>query len=257
MKKILVVTDFSNASKNALIYAKELAIINESIIIVYNPHKPLIILDKFNINELVQPTDINAGDVKLLLEENELVKEILLIQKNENVDLLIMGINGVEFEPESTFKKIISNLMKVTAIPLIIIPEKMCYQKIEKIAFAVDFILDNELEMHKSIKEFLLCINPKIFVLNVVKENAEIMNDRKISEYNVEKYFENESHIYSFIENNDLINGLKDFISSNKIDIMAMLPHKHSFLQNILTESKTKKMAFNTNIPLVIFPMGN
>ena len=106
-------------------------------------------------------------------------------------------------------------------------------------------------------KDFLSRIKPQIFVLNVVKENAEIMKDRIISENNIEKYFENEKHIYSFIENNNLINGLNDFISCNNIDMITMLPHNHNFLENIFIESQTKKMMFNTTIPLIIFPLAN
>jgi hypothetical protein len=71
----------------------------------------------------------------------------------------------------------------------------------------------------------------------------------------VEKYFENKEHLYCFLEDNNMIRGLKDFVSWNKIDLMVMMPRDRNLLGKIFEESKTKKMAFNTEIPLLILPM--
>ncbi len=263
MKKILFINDFSNASKNALTYAKHLANITKSQIISYNP---LTSHNKLNKIELAIDENLcedkteylsysNNENTKLVINEDAIIKEILLIENNENIDLVIIGINYGDKVGESIFKNIGINLMKETIVPLLVVPDKTIYSKIKSIAFAVDFILDNEIIMHKTIKDFLSCVNPKIIVLNVVKENAEIMTDRIVSEKNIEKYFENENHIYSFIENNDLILGLKDFISCNNIDMITMIPHKHNFLQNMFVRSKTNEMLNNTSIPLIVFPI--
>ena len=272
MKKILIATDFSNASKNASQYAIELAKISGAKIILYNvyiPHAPInegialeFVQDKKNRNRQLLESEAvflrkYGIEVEVLVNESERMSEILSIEKSRNVDLVVVGIQESEVLTGFTFANMITDLIKETIVPLIIIPEKSIFKKIERMAFAVDFNLETELEMHKPIKDLLQLFNPQIFILNVVKENEEIRPDKKVSEHNIEKYFENIEHIYSFIQHNDVANGLKEFISQNNIDLITMIPHKHNLFQNIFFESKTKQMVFNTKIPLIIFPVSN
>lgn len=271
MKKILVVTDFSEVAKNASLYAIELAKLSGAKVLLYDNSSENNLSSEINALTVIKDEEsklknglevdylnkLSDIDVELLETKEILIKGVLLIEKNENIDLVIMGVKESADLTGFIIGNIITDLIKETLVPLMIIPEATSFKKIKKIVFAVDFNLETELKMHKPVKDLLQFFNPEIFVLNVVKENEEIMPDNKISEYNIEKYFENESHIYSFIENNDLINGLKDFIFCNNIDMITMLPHNHNFLQNIFIESNTKKMVFNTPIPLIIFPLGN
>lgn len=106
-------------------------------------------------------------------------------------------------------------------------------------------------------KDLLKNFNPEIFVLNVVKKNESIGTGNDVSEYNTEKYFENINHIYSFIQSDNLTNGLKEFIAQNQIDMITMLPHKHNPLRSMFIDSNTKTMALCTNVPLFIFPINN
>ena len=269
MKKILVETDFSNASKTASIYAAELAKVSGAKIILHNSY----VSKEDQVPELLEHEKIknkqqleieanflrklNGIEVDTLITEDDSIKEILAIEVKDNIDLVIVGINKTEALTKYIFGSVITDLIAKTQVPVIVIPEESTFKRIERIVFAIDFNLETELEMHEAIKDLLQLFSPKIFVLNVVKENSKIRPDRKISEYNIEKYFDNEKHIYSFIQDNDLIHGLNEFILVNKIDIITILPHKHNLFENMFFESKTKEMAFNTTIPLIIFPMRN
>ncbi len=271
MKKILVATDFSNAAKNASIYAAELAKINGAKIILCNVYSQNDPVNDSKVSELVLDEKLERKkqlekeaailrnlcnvEVDFLETEGLPIKKILVIEEKENIDLVVIGMKESEALTGFIFGSLITDLIRETRIPIIIIPEKSIFKKIEKIAFAVDFNLEREMKMHKPIKDLLQLFNPEIFVLNVVKKNEEIRPDKKVSEFNIEKYFENRKHIYSFIQDDDLVHGLNEFIAQNKINIITMLPHKHNLFENIFYESKTKQMAFNTIIPLIIFPM--
>ena len=253
MKKILVVNDFSIAADNAVSYARKFASLNEAKIFLYETSvKNRLSYDIISLDAII-PENYKSGrengveinyskngnaEVKLLAKKNGLMEEILSIQKKEHIDLVIIGI-------------------KVTLAPILIIPERSRFKTIEKIAFTIDFKLEKELEMHNGMKDLLKMFNPEVFVLNVVKKNEAIGTGHELSEYNTEKYFENINHLYSFIQSDNLINGLKEFVSQNKIDMITMLPHKHNLLRSMFIDSNTEAMALRTNVPLIIFPINN
>ena len=47
---------------------------------------------------------------------------------------------------------------------------------------------------------------------------------------------------------------LDDFAIGNNIDLMAVIPHKHSFLERLIIESTTNKLIFHTHVPLLVMP---
>ena len=49
--------------------------------------------------------------------------------------------------------------------------------------------------------------------------------------------------------------NLKSWIDKNDIDILVMLTHKRSVLESIFNRSMTKKMSYNTEIPLLAIPV--
>ncbi len=271
MKTLLVVTDFSNASRNAALYACELGKSSHAKLLLY--HIPGNLTDdeqelkpvttEHDTEKLLKAEAvllIRQSNVKVdyLVKKSNSIDDLILLEKEGAIDLVIIGIKGLAPLNKLIFKGKLRDLIIKTRIPVIIIPEESSFRKINKIAFAIDFKLEKELSMHPSIKALLNLFDPKIVVINVVKENTEISpnNNKKVSENNIENYFGNRPHIYSFIENNDVIKGLTEFITINTIDMITMLPHKHHLLGKMLAESKTREMAFHTTIPLLLLPEG-
>ncbi len=273
MKKILVATDFSNAGKNAARYAVQLSKVTHGEIVLFNSNIPylsinegmvsgLIQNDKFANKEILEAEALalkNSTSVQIdfVASEGPAMQEILSIVESEDIDLVVVGMKESDALTGFVFGSLITDLIKESPVPIFVIPEKAIFKRIERIVFAIDFKLENEIRMHKLIKGLLQIFSPEIFILNVVKENATIRPDEKVSENNIERYFENIKHIYSFIENNDIVDGLNEFILQNKIDIITMLPHKHSLLQSVFVESKTKQMASNSTIPIIVLPITN
>ena len=46
--------------------------------------------------------------------------------------------------------------------------------------------------------------------------------------------------------------GLQQFIHKNHVDMMAILPHKHSFLERLFQSSLTRRAALEIEIPLLV-----
>jgi nucleotide-binding universal stress UspA family protein len=57
----------------------------------------------------------------------------------------------------------------------------------------------------------------------------------------------------SIIEHEDILNTLQKFVIDRSIDIIAMTTHKRNIITRLFYPSMTKKMLFQTDIPMLAF----
>lgn len=54
----------------------------------------------------------------------------------------------------------------------------------------------------------------------------------------------------------DFIESLQNYITENNVNVLAMDFHKRDFLQRIFNPGITRKMSYQTKIPLLAIPVG-
>lgn len=274
MKTILVPTDFSDASRNASRYAVNLAkSLNYKVLLFHVFNVPMLMDGEFSATEMTDLYELEQGHKQRLEEEAELLKkgtdvviehqsisgftvdEIAGIEEKEKPDLIVMGLSASGRISEFVFGSISTDVVRNTQTPVIIVPEASHFKEIKKIAFASDLKMECEMKMHEPLKDMIETFGAHIAILNVVKEQSDkIGKDDGVSGRRIEKYFENREHVYHFLENNDIIEGISEFIVNQQVDMVTMIPQKHNLIERIYKESNTKKMAFHVDIPLLTLP---
>jgi hypothetical protein len=66
--------------------------------------------------------------------------------------------------------------------------------------------------------------------------------------------FKSKLYVETVPEDKDITQALNDFIKKHHVNILAMMPHKHTLTERLLRKSETKDMIFNTGIPIVVLP---
>lgn len=82
---------------------------------------------------------------------------------------------------------------------------------------------------------------------------------RKLPLWKIKRKFFNELKVeidymktnLEMVQNENVINGIDDYVSKHKTDIIAMATHRRSLLGKIFDRSLTKQMAYHTRIPLL------
>lgn len=274
MKTILVPTDFSDASRNATRYALNLAkSLNYKVLLFHVFNMPMLASGEFSTTEMIDLHELEQDHIQRLEEEVELLKkgtdviiehksmsgftvdEIAGIEEREKPDLIVMGLSPSDRISEFVFGSTSTDVVKNSQTPVIIVPEASHFKEIKKIVFASDLRMECEMKMHEPLKDMIEAFNSGIAILNVVKEKSDkIGKDDGVSGRRIEKYFENREHIYHFLENNDIIEGISEFIVSQHVDMVTMIPQKHNLIERLFKESNTRKMAFHVDIPLLTLP---
>ncbi len=268
MKTILVPTDFSDASKKALDYAISLAGLMQAKIILYHAYHipvpttemPVMIispeeLEKNNSERLglfkKEVAKNAAVEIECITSPGFAVDEICEIALEKDVNLIVMGITGTSKLEHIILGSVTTGVLKDSKKPLLIIPDNATYKTPKKIAFACDYHDPIGISHIQQLKYFVKLFDAELFVIHVELPDEKILVKEAISGVRLEDELEGISHSLHFPTHTNIIDGLNEFQQSHQIDLLIMIPKKHSLISRIFHSSNTKQMAFHTHIPIL------
>lgn len=256
MKKIntiLVPYNFTSISRRALEYTLEFVGLDEEITILL-AH----ITDDGNVNTIETAFDVIKnemantfrGTIKSVIRKGSLTEALLGIQKEETIDLVVMGTSG---NPSSDVNNTVDLALEIDDCPVIAIPDTETEFEIKKIAL----ILGKDKIQDRAVLETLLKItrrfNAKVIVLTIQNEEGiyGYSENDESNENLLEYYLENFYSHHSFIENPDIVQGVMDYVEKHAIDMIAILPRNHA-KEEVRSEGLlTKELTFASKVPVL------
>lgn len=272
MKTIIVPTDFSETSENALNYAIELAkVIDATIVLLHvcefqsskngfgSNIKPELVEKN---NRILQQLDQHLKstdppiEFELCIRSKFIVKKIVEIAIEKRAELIVFGISETGIFEESVVGNNTSKAISNLVTPILMIPAKTKFKIPSKIIFAADF---SELKNNRpltALLNFITFFNSRLFIVNV-KGNDEKTPSKKIAAFiNVRKILRKVNYSIHLAVNDSVVDGINDFVKEVDAEIVAIIPHKHNFFYNLFRSSKTKKMSIQSHVPLLALPEG-
>jgi len=271
MKTILVPTDFSDVSQNAINYASELGkFMNAKIILFHAYSFPVVATEALMMPEFSEfEKDCLTGLKKIERKIHEqygeslsvecvckcgfAVDEINMYAANHKVDLIIMGMQGAGYLTEKLIGSSTTSLIHQSTSPVLVIDKQVKYRDIKRIAFACDYAeIENNTILASMIK-FAKIFKSHIYVLNIVSDLESFVEPKiEAAEFDkLEDALDKVDHTFYYLNNEDVVEGVNHFVKEKDMDMVVMMPHKHSILENIFQASSTKRMAFHSKIPLL------
>lgn len=275
MKKILVPTDFSQTSLNALKYAVELAKINNAKLFIIN----VSFIPNFYVNDFLNysfyETDMKSAieSIKKIsmtkldellkysfLESIDVISEVLLgysiyfeiinYAKKIKPDIIIMGSHsgkkGSLFNIGSNTERVI----RTTEIPVIVVKKQMTPGKIKKIIFASDFEYDARKVypfLHSLVKEF----NPEIHLLFInTKTNFREYEEIRLQIVRFKKLFPGNFKMVVRASKN-IDEGIVKYANNIKADLIALGVKRRKGLSLYLTDRITEGVISTSKIPVL------
>lgn len=275
MKKILFPTDYSETANNAFKYALQLADYSNAelyVIHVYDPPvisggiSPHLVDNVIKKNDFEKLEQLHANSPTLIALRKELnlehvevffkVKEGLLIPEiqnailENNIDFIVMGTDGIN---ASLHKKILGsntvNTISKVDIPVLSIPKEAEFKNIENIVFTTRL----EEEEEETLEELIEAANK----LNAKLKCVYVSTKKKTAcdaVYNKwkEKY-KNEPVSFHLFNTDKIEKVLLDFITSEKVDMVATVKQNKSFLERVLSKSITQHLAKHLKVPFFAY----
>lgn len=271
MKTILVPTDFSKAADNAIAYAAEVAKLTKATIVLFHAfHVPVVATEvpvEVPIDELQKDCleGLRKIEHRLHLQYGKglavqcvcrcgfAVDEINDYTSGHNTDLIVMGMQGGGYLTEKLIGSITTALMRKSKCPVLAIDKGVKFRSIKKIVLACDYEQTGDKRILKPLKELADLFKAHVYVLNVVAQPEPVQScSEAASDFmKLEHSLGDTDHTFHCLQNDDVVKGINTFVKEGKMDMVVMIPRKHSLLETIFNERNTKKMAFHSTVPLL------
>lgn len=280
MRTILIPVDFTSTTENAVRLAAEwakqfeythiilLKTSKESEFDYLHMAEGHSFVNEENVNSLLEKTEVLLKTLSTIINEKSpqlkvstavsdwtLTKSINeLLKDHPSVELIILGSDDQAASNDSFVSENIISIARTSPVKTLIVPNGYTYTSIKNILIPCDvngITKLNRLFHHKSIIQEQ---DVNLMFLNIhTEEKTEANNDKKqeLQEYIHQYLTEIPSSIhYSYDEN--IINGILNFASLNKTDLIIALPGRHSFLYYMASRSISEGIYQNVDQPVLI-----
>lgn len=273
MKTILIATDFSTAARNATIYGFELARQMQAKVILFTAYQTQATLPDSSL--YMTATDLERNCYKQLLDEAEAIdprrtvsleteclngpvnSSILAASLVNKASYIVMGMKERGKEMRKYFGTTVTDLCKRSPVPLIVVPADAVFAIPKTIAFASDITDDTDIHILNPLQAIAENFGAKLYVVRVIKRSMDEVIERLSTSERLHLFLADLRPSYRFLEAENVAKAMNDFVKQHAVDMIAVIPHKHTLFERLFTKSVTKNLVFHTSVPLLILPFKN
>ncbi len=275
-KKILLPTDFSKNSWNAIVYALALYK-NESV--------DFYLLNAFDAKSYAIDDLMVARVGERLYERSEKKSEVMLqrlltqmgsLGRHENhtyhaisvfnnspleavkdsieakdIELVIVSNKGETNDLDTILgSNTVEMMEKVRHCPVLMIPSDVTFKEPNEIVFPTSFKTHFKRRELAHLHEIATITNSPIRVLHIAKEErlSKEQNEKKAL---LEECLDDLDYSFHYLDDTDVKNGLKLFVQSRKSEMIVFINKKHGFFGSVLTKPMVKDLGFNSKVPVL------
>ncbi len=275
MNTILLPTDFSESSKNAIKFALDFFKGHTCSFYFLNIQKAsdyitaevrsaspknsvydaVIADNKQELSSLVDSFEKNYSSEDYTFHKKvdydafvDAIKQSILLY---SIDLIIIGTNGATSAKEVLFGSNTLQVIRQVDCPVFVIPDNYSYKKIESILFSLhhgDILKKEKLQPLFSLMEKQN--KTHIHVLDI--DDDAIANPNQLENRNLQGSFKGKKHTFHALTGIPTPIAINTFVQLFNISLHAMFVERESFLERFVFGSETSKISYETRVPLLV-----
>ncbi|NNC95663.1 MAG: universal stress protein [Chitinophagales bacterium] len=274
MKNILVPSDFSSEADNALKYACNLAEIFDTGIDLLHVHDEEIEELTSEANAAVTSRTsavLKETDLQVLVDEfkkrndkfkaisinthfstGNVTDEVVKICNATSISIIVMGTKGSD-STDSAIGSVTSEVIKEAERPVLAVPKQAGYKPIKKVVYCIDYEGYDKPTIN-SLASFAGHFDAEIVVVHINSEPQYFDSSRWTNfQRMVNDAYDYENMRFEFLNHEDILKGIDEYIEGKDIDLIAMLTRNYHLLDRVFPSSMTRSMVLKTKIPLLAF----
>ncbi|WP_308992871.1 universal stress protein [Mariniflexile litorale] len=277
MMNILLPTDFSNNSWNAILYATRFFektpcnfyLLNvtrmENLVVGADTYIPTheiiesiyIKPSKKKLRELLKKISHNINDNEkhkfyTLSDYNFFLESIRKHIDEKNMDMIIMGTKGASGLEEYIVGSNAGDVITKVKCTTLIVPEHAKYSEIKEVAFPTDYNLSYDIKTLQPLTNFLNAFEANLRIIHIDKKNTSLNTEQLSNKDLLNDYFEDFKPSFHLLTNKKVEDAIQCFVESRDIDMITMVAKNLNYFQSILFHSKVEKITYHTHIPFLV-----
>lgn len=271
MKNILLPTDFSKNSKNAIKYAMKFFEGETCTFHILNSQRPSSYMTA-EVRSSAPGTSVYEGVLSNNKKEIEKLIQfcILLSEKQDftffskvdfaditdavnqsvslnNIDLIVMGTKGATSAAKVVFGSNTIKVVRHAKCPVLAIPENYTFEEIKSVLLSLNYQYDITDKNMETLLEIVKKQAASLKILEMEEDKMKIGAKRKMIE-EILKEIKFESYSIQDLPSSMAISAFEQLIP---IQLHAMIVDRESFLDRFIFGSETSKISYSSRVPLL------
>lgn len=277
MMNILLPTDFSENSWNAIVYAVKFLEKKSCNFFLLHVSKlngltqgdtPVILSQEAIENTYTKPskkqlkaflkriTTECSPNVKhkfyTLTDYNFFIESIRKHVKDKKIDMIIMGTKGASGLKEHIIGSNAGDIITKVKCKTLVVPENAKFNALREIAFPTDYSLTYDVGLLQPLYDVVKQYLASLRILHISYMKEELNNDQKNNRELLSDFFEGLDFSFHFLTNKKVKDAIQCFVESRDIDMIVMVAKNLNYFQQILFHSKVEKISYHTNVPFLV-----
>lgn len=275
MNTILLPTDFSENSWNAIVYASQFfKDASCDFYVLHIHHYKINTQEYLHSKQVLEVEEISKEAIKKRLlhlidsietkfpnskhrffaitEDGFFIESIRKQVDEKKINMIVMGTKGA-----SGIKKLIigSNtgavITKVKCTTLIV-PENASFMRPEEIVFPTDFSLFYGVKILEPVFNILESFNSSLRVLHMGNKVENLNSYQLKNKEFLSDYLNHRNHSFHFLTNKKIEESLQCFVESRGVNMIVMVAKNLNYFQQILFHTKVEHISYHTDIPFLV-----
>ncbi|RKN81735.1 universal stress protein [Ulvibacterium marinum] len=276
MLQVLLPTDFSENSWNAIVYGLEL--LKKSKCTFYllhiNPVPPYsgagssvraspklleetILKDsRKNLQLLLNRIEnrfVNQGHTFVTIALYDFFVDSIKRQvEQKKIDLIIMGTKGASGLKKVTVGSNTGDVITKVKCPLLAVPENATYKTPKEIVFPTDYHLGYDLKVLDTLIGMVNTHESVLRILHISRKGEQLNEEQLKNKEFLDDYLKDVEHTFHSLTGTKLETAVQCFSESRDTDVVAMVAKNLNFFQRILFKPRIEEISYHTEIPFLV-----
>lgn len=269
MEKIIVAVDFSEAAENAAVYAAQLALeIHAEIILFHAYQYPALIGDvpypaeayryveedaEANMKNLAETLSAKTGGRRVAhteLREGDFVHQLSDFCASQKPGFVVLGTNGITAAGKFFFGSQALQAIRRIPFPVLTVPPGIRHQDISRLGLITDLSRADTGLPVAAAKIITSSMHAKLFAAHITSGNDSV--DRQdIDAQRLQKLFGGVPVELHYVREEDFEDGVIKFVELYNIDLLVVIPSKHTFFNRLFHTTHTERLLKHPFIPML------
>ena len=200
---------------------------------------------------------INSVKVHYRMLKGTPVNVILESCKRYKPDIVVMGTRPTHMKEVELNGKTLVKVIENTQYPILAVPENVKFKGKEKlnVMYATDFY-ESDIHSLNKLLEILKTYDKQIYCVHIATQN-DIKGKEKVDELNqaLKRDYPDVDVVCVSSDNESVMRGLDNFITSHEIDLISLSKLKHSAFYRLFHTDLVETMVTTEKVPMLIFPV--
>ena len=266
MKKILLLTDFSDTSRKAIEFAMHLykgmtcsfTVLNCYIELPLSTdqvdeaveHNAQSRMDAYVGGFRQQFTSSNSFSFEGVVIGGNLAVAVTDMYEKDPFDVVVVGASGTG--NSVWLGSSATEIIRAARYPVLVVPASIRLRPIQNIVIATDYQNFRSTEVFDPIRELMESSIKELAFLQVLDSDSSEQGVDNTGEMLLNEYFKGYGPLHYYIQNDSPVEGIESFLTSYHTDLLVTVSHHHSLWDVLLNRSTSRILAYEARVPLLV-----